>query len=266
MSGAERANGRACDEPGRSLFFEHVGSYFLDAIKPKPTEAPCGICGCSSPDVPRYTSSMDGGRAGACAAQIAIVSKRPASGEDPMKPVSYAAGGNTAFGDGCYVIASKDRSLVFTNVALARPAPPSLEVRKTGNGASSVFASLLASGQFKAPFVAARFAKKAMSRLIVSISAESVELNDTGGEPESIDVPRVRDVARRLAECGFTEKDVPQLLTLRHQGVTGVLRDEGRELLMQLRAEGRLPGDLLMTLPDPQAAERRLLVDLLSTR
>lgn len=255
-------NRPACGEPGRQMFFDHVGQYFAAAprLRRLPSGTVCSRCGATNVQLWMTDSNET-----SCLVQLTITRKRKArtSPEQPAVPAQNPSG-KTNMGDGNMVVAGPHVARVITRVLPDRLPPPSLHIIFSQK--SSIRAGLLDLLQNppEPPFVAIRFTKKATFTTRITIDRSQIFIN--GAEPKVAIKKRLEEhlaTAQRLGKAEFY-----RMMDLRFRLAGGKVkadtdREKDQAALLKARERGLLSPSEFRSLPDPGSDEAFLLRTLI---
>jgi hypothetical protein len=247
-----------CGDPGRLMFFEHVGHYFAaePKLKPLPIGTVCPICGSTSARLWK----TDAGQA-QCLAQN-TVTRRRAGRKSRNEPCTPAANpwGKIAFVAGSMAVAGPFVARVVTRVLPDKPIPETITVGYPENGGLSRFIVGLVMNPPKPPFVALVFGKKAGFRSAATVDPSLIRISG----PEGFDVPT--PIVREWLSLfeGMQESAIGKVLASRVRFARGEIDAIDRDALAELR---RLRSEIVSSFRElpgpgtPQAAVlRRILV------
>lgn len=251
-----------CGEPGRRMFFEHVGRYFAAAprLKPLPPGSACTICGSTQARL-WLTASGEA----SCIAQRTITRKRAArtSADEPLTPANDSRGAS-AMGDGVLIIAGPTVSRIVTKLLPDQPVPDTLEVTFSAPGAVRRTRIDLINEPPPAPFVVITCEKKAGWQTKVTFDTSRISFN--GAHACDIDRPYLRRLLAIAERIGTRE--LLEMIGLRQRLVTrsykaGMAGDKARkadqEAYRVLRCSNAISATDFRTLPATSAPETTFL-------
>ena len=255
----------SCGEPGRRMFFEHVGRYFAAAprLRPLPQGTVCSLCGSASARLWLTTSGE-----ASCIAQQTITRKRAAraSAAQPLVPAPNPQGMSN-MGDGTFIVAGPRIALIVTKLLPDREVPSSVRVVFSEPGRVREARIALVREPPEPPFVVITCEKKAGFRTRITVDASRIAFCGPSGYV--VDRPYLGRLLRFAERIGI--KPLLDLAALRQRlaaadygaGPGGeAQRRADQDAYLALRSSNALSAAEFRSLPPPRSSEFSFLRQL----
>ncbi len=260
------AEGAACAEEGRRLFYDKVGRYFYDEELPvlaKPL--PCSVCGAM------LERGFVKDELVQCKAQRSILSKRAGAVQHGARKEKKARKDGTVAKERGFcafnetrrgVLVTPSRTHVVVNIQPVGDLPPEMEWSSDGSDAviGRLYEALL-DPALELPALFVMFDRRADGPFVLTRSRASVT-QCGGGGTKDLDIPRVASILRLADALGLD--DFERLVRLKGRLVLRNATEADREAYLELL--GRVPRETAAVVPNPEEPAMEVVRSVIKSR